>query len=105
MKLKDVLENVVAFPVEKRRRKINMDKLRKKSTLYDEITGMPTRKHPQFYDYFPELRGVEEPGEYWLVNDTGKAFAVFDTEEEAKKMKPQIEMKHGARGLNIVPMN
>lgn len=95
MKLKDVLENVIAFPSEKRKHQITLDKLRKKSRYYDDMTGLPTGEHPDY----------AEPKEFWLVNDDGKAIAVFDTEKEAKKMKPQIEMKYGVRGLNIVPMN
>lgn len=98
MKLKDILENVIAFPSEKRKRQVTMDKLRKKSQYYDDITGMPTREHPD-YD------GPEPADEFLLVNADGKAYATFDTEKEARRRRPEIEMKYGVRGLNIVPMN
>ena len=95
MKLSDILESVLAFPQEKRKRQVMMDKLRKKSSFYDDITGEPTDEHPDY----------AEPKEFWLVNDDGKAVAVFDTEKEARSKRPEIEMKYGVRGLNIVPMN
>ena len=103
---KKVKEGVLEFPQKKRDRAVRMEKLKKKSKYYDEMTGLPTREHPDFYDHFPELRGVEEPeGEYWLVSDDGKGYAVFDTEKEANQRKPEIEMKYGVRGLHIVPMS
>ena len=91
---KDVKEGVLAFPQEKRKRQVNMDKLRKHSSMYDELTGLPTDKHPE----------NREP-EYWLVDDNGKGYAQANTEKELMQRKPEIEMKSGVRGLRVIPIH
>lgn len=91
MKLNDILENVLAFPTKERKHQVTLDKLKAKSKYYDEITGQPTDDHPTAKSFL-------------LVSDDNKAVATFDTWDEAEKQKPSVEMRHGVRGLRIVPM-
>ena len=93
MKLHDILEGTVSqFPIEKRQRQVRMDKLRKKSHYYDELTGLKTDKHPE----------NREP-EYWIMTQDGKAVAIFPTEKEAQKNQREIVMKYKVRNTEIVP--
>jgi len=93
MKLSEILEGSVSqFPTEKRNKQVRMDKLRRKSSYYDELTGLKTSAHPD-----------EQPQEFWIVTPDGKAVATFPTEKEARKMRPELEMKYKVRNTEIVP--
>jgi hypothetical protein len=91
MKLSDILEGVAAFPTKERKRAVQMDRLRKRSSYYDEITGQKTDKHP---DNNPEFH---------VVDDDNKAYATFTSYREAEKAIPRLEMKSGKRGLSVRP--
>jgi len=91
MKLNDLLtEQVLDFPDQSR--KVRMDRLRKRSSFYDEITGLPTEDHPDNRKKY-----------YFVVDQDGKAHAQFDTPQEAKKAIPRLELKSGKRGLTVKP--
>jgi len=93
MKLSEILEGSVSqFPTKDRKRSVQMDRLRKKSSYYDELTGHKTSAHPD-----------EQPQEFWIVSQDGKAVATFPTEKEARKMQPELEMKYKVRNTEIVP--
>jgi len=91
MKLRDILENVAAFPTKERKRTVQMDRLRKRSSYYDELTGLKTDKHP------------ENNPEFIVVDDDDKAYATFTSQRDAEKAIPRIEMKSGKRGLSVRP--
>ena len=93
MKISDILEGTVSqFPTQKRQRDVRMDRLRKKSRYYDELTGERLPDHP-----------IEKEPEYYIMTQDGKAVAVFSTEKEARKNQREIEMKYKVRNTEIVP--
>ena len=77
MKLKDILEGVSAFPTKERKRTVQMDRLRKRSSYYDELTGERTDKHPD-----------NKPEEFIVADDNGKGYATFTNRREAEKAIP-----------------
>lgn len=86
------ITNIVNFPTKDRDRSVRMDRLRKRSSYYDEITGKPTDKHPDM-----------QPDEFYVVDPDGKAHAVFYTTKEAEAAIPELSMKSGRRDLVVVP--
>jgi hypothetical protein len=93
MKLNELLsEQVLAFPSKDRNRKVQMDRLRKRSSMYDELTGEPIGNHPDKRQKY-----------YFVVDQDGKAHAQFDTPQQAKKAIPRLELKSGKRGLTVTP--
>lgn len=91
MKLCDILEgHVAAFPTKDRKRSVQMDRLRKRSSYYDDITGERTDKHPD-----------NQPPEFLVVDLDGKAHGTFGSYGEAEKAIPRLSMKSGKRGLLV----
>lgn len=89
MKLKDILpESVLAFP--DRSRKVQMDRLRKRASKYDELTGERLPDHP-----------LEQPEEFFVLDQEGKAHGTFDSPQKAEKAIPRLAMKSGKRGLYV----
>jgi len=90
MKLCDILESVAAFPTKDRKRTVQMDRLRKRSSYYDELTGERTDKHPD-----------NQPDEFFVVDEDGKGYATFSSYREAEKALPRLMMKSGKRDLSV----
>ena len=91
MKLSELLhEKVLDFPDQSR--KVSMDRLRKRSSMYDELTGEPIGDHPDKRQKY-----------YFVVDGEGKAHAQFNTPQEAKKAIPRLAIKSGRRDLTVIP--
>ena len=91
--LKELLsenDNVVGFPTKKRIRQVRDDRLKQRGMRYDEITGL-------------EIPDVPHTTEFHVVDEYEKSMGIFDTEAEAYKAIPRIEMKSGKRGLLVIP--
>ena len=92
MKIKDILEAVVAFPDQTR--KVRRDRARERDKTHDPITGLK----------WPEGHAdaiTNAPDEFMVMDKDGRAHAFFDNPKAAKKAIPRLEMKSGMRGLYV----
>ena len=82
MKIQDIAESVVAFPTKDRKRNVQMDRLRSRSSYYND-KGEPTDKHPDLKPKEPHLKLVKDSEEFPSVK-------THSVEELAKKHSVDI---------------
>lgn len=82
MKIQDIAESVVAFPTKDRKRNVQMDRLRSRSSYYNG-KGEPTDKHPDLKPKEPHLKLVKDSEEFPSVK-------THSVEELAKKHSVDI---------------
>ena len=90
MKLGEILESVISFPDQSR--KVRRDRARERDKTHDPITGLE----------WPEGHAdAIAQDEFMVLDQQGKAHAIFDNAKDARKAISRLELKSGMRDLYV----
>jgi len=89
MKIADIAESVVAFPTKDRQRSVQMDRLRKRSSYYND-KGEPTDKHPDLRPKEPHLKLVKDSEKFPSVKTQSVGAIAYKHNVTVKSIRQQL---------------